>query len=116
MIYDVKSHLQSDVLGLIPSWNTDVLYHTQLRTRNEHGEKEMPRVPASTGFNFLVKTICSITELLPHSFMIRPSNTARQYVKRSPSMMILTRGSTSYNLYSGYSTKINEATLASKRK
>jgi hypothetical protein len=111
MIY-VKSRLQSKVPGFILSRKTDVLYHTQLRTQHEHGALRNVSCPSKYRIPYFVKTIRSITELFPHSFMIRPSNMTHPYANRSPSTVILIRGSTSYNLYSGYSTKSNHATSA----
>ena len=68
MIYVVKSHLQSKVLGLILSRKTDVLYHTQLRTHHEHSALRNASCPSKYRIPYFVKTIRSITELFPHSW------------------------------------------------
>jgi hypothetical protein len=66
--------------------------------------------PSKYRILYLVKTTRSTAEILPHSFMIKPTNMAHPYANGSPSTVILLRGSTSYNLYSGYSIKISQAT------
>jgi len=106
LIYDVKSHLQSEVLGLILSWETDVRDTTSTVKKKCLVSQQVP------DSIFLSKLYVALLNFFPIHSWLRPSNMAHQYAKRSPSTIILTRGSTSYNLYSGCSTNMNQATSA----